>query len=101
MGTDTDDEGHLIRPFFSWGVYLDNWSSGYTVTGNVIVQAWAATVFIHGGHNNTIVNNVFANATEQAVINGSAPMHTFGQATIGTCGSLPLANNTFTHNVVM
>ncbi|WP_148219735.1 right-handed parallel beta-helix repeat-containing protein [Azospirillum sp. B510] len=43
----------------SWGIYLDDWTSGTTVKGN-IVHDNIGGVFLHGGWNNTVTENVIA-----------------------------------------
>ncbi len=40
------------------GVYLDDWASGFTVTGNVFYKAGRATL-IGGGRDNIVENNVY------------------------------------------
>ena len=43
----------------SWGIYLDDWTSGATVKGN-IVHGNIGGVFLHGGWDNTVTENVIA-----------------------------------------
>lgn len=43
----------------SWGIYLDDWTSGATVKGNV-VHGNIGGVFLHGGWNNKVTENVIA-----------------------------------------
>ena len=43
----------------SWGIYLDDWTSGATVKGNVVHDNIGG-VFLHGGWNNTVTENVIA-----------------------------------------
>lgn len=61
--------GNLIHDMFSTtagthpdyhGVYLDGWSSGYTVTENIIYNTHSG-IFCHGGNNNVVENNIIAN----------------------------------------
>lgn len=52
-----------MSPFFTFGIYLDNWSSGFLVQGNIIRGATLSPIFVHGGANNTIKNNVMYNST--------------------------------------
>ena len=40
------------------GVYLDDWASGFTVTGNLFYRAGRATM-IGGGRDNFVVNNIY------------------------------------------
>jgi len=51
---------HLIGPGLHgvMGVYLDDFSSGFTVYGNVFYRAGRATL-ISGGHDNTVENNLY------------------------------------------
>ena len=63
VGFDTDPNGTIMSPFFTFGIYLDNWSSGFLVEGNIIRTATSVPIFVHGGSNNTIKNNVLFNAT--------------------------------------
>lgn len=53
-------EGHARRmdsAFFNPAIYLDGASSGWTIKGNVF-KSCDVGVFVLGGHNNTIVDNV-------------------------------------------
>ncbi|CBS91415.1 right-handed parallel beta-helix repeat-containing protein [Azospirillum lipoferum] len=43
----------------SWGIYLDDWTSGATVKGNVVHDNIGG-VFLHGGWDNTVTENVIA-----------------------------------------
>ncbi len=45
------------------GIYLDNWTSGATVTNNIVVGGNYGFL-IHGGENDTISNNIFDMGTE-------------------------------------
>ena len=47
------------------GIYLDDWTSGATVTGN-IVTGGNFGFLIHGGQNNTLSNNIFDLGTRSA-----------------------------------
>lgn len=35
IGMDIDDSGRLMRPFYSWSVYLDNFATGFFVESNI------------------------------------------------------------------
>jgi parallel beta-helix repeat protein len=59
VGLLTTPEGQILTPHFTWGVYLDDYSSGTTVFGNVVVRTTHGGVCIHGGQNNDIRNNIF------------------------------------------
>jgi nitrous oxidase accessory protein NosD len=58
IGMDIDDSGRLMRPFYSWGVYLDNFATGFRVESNILNGNVLGGVFIHGGSSNAIVNNI-------------------------------------------
>ena len=45
-------------PFDSYGIYLDDWTSGTEVFGNIIKNTVNGGIFIHGGRDNIIQNNV-------------------------------------------
>lgn len=45
-------------PFYTWGIYLDGWSSGTKVYGNIIVNAALGGILIHGGRDNVVENNM-------------------------------------------
>lgn len=74
MGRDWTQRGNVVRYNYfhdlggvhshvgSMAVYLDDWSSGTTVFGNICVKAGRA-VLVGGGRDNTIENNVFVDCT--------------------------------------
>lgn len=45
--------------FLSWGIYLDSFAGGYTVTGNLVLRNYSGGIMLQGGKGNTVVNNVF------------------------------------------
>ena len=50
-----------------WAVYLDDQQCGYTVTENFIFNVSGGGVFVNGGRDNTITNNIFANMETNSV----------------------------------
>jgi hypothetical protein len=56
------DLGGLHSSVGSMAVYLDDWTSGTTVLGNICVRAGRA-VLVGGGRDNTIENNIFVDCT--------------------------------------
>jgi len=64
VGMGTDPNGNILTPHFTWGVYLDDYSSGTTVYGNVIVRNVVGGGCIHGGQNNVFENNVMVDGYE-------------------------------------
>ena len=49
-------------PHYCWGVYLDDYTSGVHVYGNLIVRAFRAGVMIHGGQDNVVENNIIVDS---------------------------------------
>jgi hypothetical protein len=70
-------------PHYSWGVYLDDYTSGVQVYGNLIVRAYRAGVMVHGGQDNTIEGNVIVDsrvcqveyAPIDSLVSGRTPAH--------------------------
>jgi parallel beta-helix repeat protein len=53
-------------PFYTWGIYLDDWTSGTTVYGNIIARTFLGGIDVHGGKDNIIENNIIIEGlTEQ------------------------------------
>ena len=61
------------------GVYLDDWSSGMVVRGNIINRA-PQGIYIGGGHGNVVSRNVVLN-TPEAICIGSRGMDSFAKST--------------------
>ena len=75
IGMKHTDEGGLITPFYTWGIYLDDFSSGTTVTGNIVARNVRGGYHNHLGFDNVVENNIFVNgANQQAEWNGGAEM---------------------------
>jgi len=86
VGLKTSPEGAIMSPYFTWGIYLDDYSSGTTVYGNIVDGTVIGGVCIHGGKDNRIENNIFLNASSQQL--RLQPRDDF------------MAGNTFLHNIV-
>ena len=54
-------------PHYCWGVYLDDYTSGVHVYGNLIVRAQRGGVMIHGGQDNVIENNIIVDSAGQQI----------------------------------
>lgn len=48
-------------PWMTWGIYLDGFTSGVDVLGNVVTKVSNAGVYVNGGSENRVFNNIFAN----------------------------------------
>lgn len=64
VGLLTTPEGEIKSPYFTWGIYLDDYSSGTTVFGNIVARTVVGGGCIHGGQNNHFENNVFVEGSE-------------------------------------
>ena len=64
VGMGTTPEGEIKTPYFTWGIYLDDYSSGTTVMGNIVVRTVVGGGCIHGGQNNHFENNIFVEGSE-------------------------------------
>jgi len=49
--------------FLSWGIYLDSYAGGYTVTNNITFRNSHGGIMLQGGKDNIIVNNTFVDST--------------------------------------
>jgi len=54
-------------PYYSWGVYLDDFTCGTRVAGNLIVRTGRGGVMIHGGSDNTVEGNIIVDAGDYQV----------------------------------
>lgn len=86
-----DLEPGYHSPFYSFGVYLDDYTSHTTVYGNIISGVHRGGVMIHGGGHVTVKNNIIVNSdegqVEQAPINMRKhykPQPRFKDAAAGT-----------------
>ena len=79
MGRDWTERGNVLRYNFihdtggvgmgSMGVYLDDCASGTTIFGNIFSRCTRA-VFIGGGRNNRVENNIFVDCAPALQIDG-------------------------------
>jgi hypothetical protein len=60
-------DGKFEYPHFSWGVYLDLYSSGWSVHDNVVYNTVLGGLMINGGVDNIAENNIFASARESQI----------------------------------
>ncbi len=59
--------GEFMSPFYTWGVYMDDWASGCTIQGNLIVDNVVGGVNMHGGWDNLIENNIMVNGLDRQI----------------------------------
>ncbi|WP_448202730.1 right-handed parallel beta-helix repeat-containing protein [Azospirillum sp. sgz302134] len=57
-GIATDPAGNWLVRYKGFGIYLDDLTNGVTVQGNFLEDTGWAAVFIHGGDNNRVENNI-------------------------------------------
>ena len=54
----------------TFGIYLDNYTSNCFVYGNIVVRAGSVGVYVQGGRNNMIENNIIVNSRCAAHLGG-------------------------------
>lgn len=87
VGLKVTTDGVMHTPYFTWGIYLDDFSSGTMVRGNIVDGTVVGALCIHNGKDNVVENNVFLNGSEMNIRlqpHGDGFMH----------------NNSFRHNIV-
>jgi len=65
VGLGTDSAGRILSPYFAWGIYLDDFSSGTRVEGNIVSGTVRGGVDLHGGSDNEVVNNVLVDGSQE------------------------------------
>ncbi len=64
LGFGMDRTYHWVSPYYCWGIYLDNFTSGTRVYGNLCVRIARGGVYIHGGRDNVVENNFIIDCAE-------------------------------------
>ncbi|MCS6949311.1 MAG: right-handed parallel beta-helix repeat-containing protein [bacterium] len=67
VGMISTPDGKIVTPYFTWGIYLDDYSSGTTVFGNIVARTVNGGVCVHGGRNNLFQNNIFVDASVEQI----------------------------------
>lgn len=49
--------------YMSWGIYLDSFAGGYTVTNNITYRNSHGGIMLQGGKGNKVFNNIFVDST--------------------------------------
>lgn len=78
----------FLSPYYSWGVYLDDFTCGTTVEGNLIVRTGRGGVMLHGGSDNVVVNNIIVDAGAY-------------QVEVAPIGDSPMTGNRVERNVIV
>ena len=65
VGLKTSPEGEMITPHYTWGIYLDDYSSGTHVYGNIVARTVRGAIHVHLGRNNVFENNILVDAHDQ------------------------------------
>ena len=65
VGLKTSETGEMLTPYYTWGIYLDDYSSGTQVIGNIVARTFRASAHIHLGRNNVFENNIFLDGYER------------------------------------
>ena len=67
VGMGTKANGKIISPYYTWGIYLDDYSSGTTVYGNIVIGTVLGAICIHDGKDNRVENNIFINGSQMQI----------------------------------
>ena len=67
VGVASTEAGEIRRPYFTWGIYLDDYSSGTLVYGNIVRGTVLGAICIHGGQDNIVENNIFLEGSERQI----------------------------------
>jgi hypothetical protein len=67
VGMATTSTGKILTPYFAWGIYLDDYSSGTTVYGNIVCRTAAGALCVHGGKDNVFENNIFVDSNNEQI----------------------------------
>lgn len=67
VGLGTTEAGAMLTPYYTWGIYLDDYSSGTVVSGNIVARTVRGGVHVHLGRNNVIENNILVDGQLQQV----------------------------------
>ena len=79
------EHGKWVSPWFSWGIYLDDSSTGCDVIGNIVVDGYLGGIHVHNAHDSLIENNVIVNGVQQQVqLNGWVKGHPFYSGSVAT-----------------
>lgn len=64
IGMGTTPDGEIRRPYYTWGIYLDGYTSHTIVRDNVVYRTVRGGIMINGGDNNVIENNTLVDHSD-------------------------------------
>lgn len=62
IGLGTTADGEFLRPYYTWGIYLDGYTSRTIVRHNIVYRTVRGGIFVHGGNDNLIENNILVDS---------------------------------------
>jgi len=65
VGVKTKPDGEFLSPYYTWGIYLDDYSSGTHCYGNIVARTYRGSFHVHLGFENVFENNIFVDADQQ------------------------------------
>lgn len=65
LGYHRTDDGVWLSPSYAFGIYLDDWTSGVEVYGNVAYRMPRGGIYIHAGQDNVVENNLFLDSRDE------------------------------------
>jgi parallel beta-helix repeat protein len=82
-GVEFDEKGVLVPSVWlkdeaetaTHGIYLDNFTSNCFVYGNIVVRSGSTGIYIQGGKNNIVENNIFVDVGNMSHMGGWWPPH--------------------------
>ncbi len=67
-------QGQLVYPYYTFGIYLDDFTSGAVVYGNLVARTYRAGLYVHSGRDNLLYNNVVVDPLgSEAILFGAWP----------------------------
>jgi parallel beta-helix repeat protein len=58
-------DGEWRSPAYAFGIYLDDWTSGVEIRGNLIYRTPRAGIYLHAGQDNLVENNVVVDSLDE------------------------------------
>lgn len=91
------EDGVWTSPAFAFGIYLDDFTSGVEVTGNLVYRTPGGGLYIHAGQDHVVEHNFFLEATKE-LAKFRRWREEVEYRTLGTHG-IGLRRNMIRHNV--